>query len=88
MKQALAALPLALLIGAGQRGPVEVSQEGRAFAPGAVTIQAGERLRVLNDDRFVHNVRSETEGFAMDSKAQRPGEAIEVAFGRPGRAAR
>ena len=60
--------------------PTVISQEGRAFAPGAVTLKAGETLRVVNDDRFVHNVHSKTDGFDVDSKVQRPGDEIDIYF--------
>ena len=65
---------------AAASAPVVISQEGRAFAPGAVTLKAGQTLQVVNDDRFVHNVHSRTDGLEVDSKVQRPGDRIDIYF--------
>ena len=77
---ATAALGAAACAAALAASPTVISQEGRAFAPGSIKLKAGETLRVVNDDRFVHNVHSKTDGFDVDSKVQRPGDKIDIYF--------
>lgn len=58
----------------------QVSQRNRSFQPGAVTLAAGEPLRILNDDgELLHHVQV-TEGFRFDSGEQEPGRTIEIRF--------
>lgn len=68
----------------GQDDALTVSQMDRSFAPGALSISAGQTVKVINDDRFVHHVQSKHRNLKVDSGIQRPGEYIEIAFAKQG----
>lgn len=58
-----------------------VTQKGRAFAPGAVTMRAGERIEIVNDDgELVHHAYLEHPDFGFDIGEQSPGSKSLVAF--------
>ena len=58
-----------------------ISQKGRAFTPGEVTIPRGETVQILNDDGDLrHHVYVDSEKFAFDSGDQEPGSKTSIAF--------
>lgn len=66
-------------------GPM-ISQRGRAFLPGEVTIARGEALRILNDDGLLlHHVFVDAPDFRFDSDEIEPGQVVAIQFPRPGR---
>jgi plastocyanin len=61
--------------------PYPVSQKGRAFHPGELTIQRGEALQIVNDDAdLLHHAYAESERFSFDSGDQEPGSKTDVIF--------
>ena len=63
----------------------KVAQKGRLFAPGALTVKAGDVLVFQNDDDVTHHVYSSTKGQEFDLKTIPPGEKSTQAFARKGR---
>jgi plastocyanin len=61
-----------------------ISQRGKVFDPGEVTIPAGTALRIANDDDVLHHVYIESPNLDFDSGEQEPGRTIEIKFDRPG----
>lgn len=62
-----------------------VSQRGREFMPGHVTIQRGETLNIVNDDGdFTHHAYVDTPAFSFDSSDQQPGKSVQIRFTRSG----
>lgn len=61
-------------------GPVAVVQKGRAFAARSLTLQAGEMLRFLNEDQFIHQVYVQSDRFTFDFDEQEPGREVDVRF--------
>ncbi len=58
-----------------------ITQKGRAFAPGAVTLHPGEKVEIVNDDgELVHHAYLEHPDFSFDTGEQAPGSRIVVAF--------
>ena len=58
-----------------------VSQKGREFRPGEVTIKRGEALRILNDDGDLrHHAYVDSDKFNFDSGDQEPGTIATIAF--------
>jgi cytochrome c peroxidase len=55
-----------------------VSQRDRQFAPGAIRVQRGQTITVLNDDTRTHNISILSRIFRFNSGAQEPGEAVNV----------
>lgn len=62
-----------------------VTQKGRAFAPGAITMQAGEVIEIVNDDgELVHHAYLDSPEFSFDTGEQGPGSKTVVSFPRRG----
>ena len=58
-----------------------VSQLGLAFTPSNLTIQRGETVKILNDDRdLLHHVYVESDRLKFNSDDQRPGSHINIIF--------
>lgn len=62
----------------------EVSQKGRKFHPGKLSIKVGDEVKFINSDRIVHNVFSRSKAKRFDIDAQRPGETSSIVFDKPG----
>lgn len=60
--------------------PVAVVQKGRAFAARSLTLQAGDVLRFLNEDLFIHQIYIQSDSFSFDSDEQEPGHEVDVRF--------
>ena len=58
-----------------------ISQKGRTFRPGEVTIARNESLTFTNQDSFIHQVY--VDGL-FDSQEQGPGEVLNETFPRTG----
>ena len=58
-----------------------ISQKGRAFRPGEVTISRGDTLTFTNADSFIHQIY--VNGM-FDSEEKGPGEVINESFPRAG----
>jgi plastocyanin len=61
-------------------GPVAVVQKGRAFATRALAVQAGQVVRFLNEDLFIHQIYIQSDSFKFDSDEQEPGREVDVRF--------
>ena len=83
-----AALVLAVLAGAawastGSR--IVVSQRGRTFLPGALSIKQGDTVEVVNDDGdLMHHAYVDDPEFSFDSGDQEPGAKADIVFTKPG----
>jgi plastocyanin len=61
--------------------PHPVSQKGRAFQPGELTIRRGETVQIVNDDAdLLHHAYVESERFSFDSGDQEPGSQTDMIF--------
>ena len=58
-----------------------VSQKGREFAPGNLTIKRGETVVIVNDDGDLrHHAYVDAEKFSFDSGDQEPGSKTPITF--------
>lgn len=58
-----------------------VSQKGRAFQPGELTIKRGETISIVNDDGdLLHHAYVDSDTFSFDSGDQEPGSKTDVVF--------
>jgi plastocyanin len=58
-----------------------VSQAGRVFNPGEITIHRGETVQILNDDAdLVHHVYVDSDLLKFDSGDQQPGSRTNIKF--------
>jgi plastocyanin len=61
--------------------PYAISQKGRQFHPGEISIKRGETLQIVNDDGdLLHHAYIDSPKFAFDSGDQQPGTKTEIAF--------
>ena len=77
-------LPLLLVLplaASAQDNSRVISQKGRAFRPGEVTIVRNESLAFTNQDSFIHQVYADG---LFDSQEQAPGEVLNETFPRAG----
>ena len=74
--------PLGASAGSGLGAALyQVSQKGRAFQPGELTIRRGETVQIVNDDGdLLHHAYVESEGFSFDTGDQEPGSKTDVLF--------
>jgi plastocyanin len=61
--------------------PYAISQKGRQFHPGEISIKRGETLQIVNDDfDLLHHAYIDSPKFAFDSGDQQPGTRTEITF--------
>jgi plastocyanin len=82
---ALAFVSASLLAGVASAdlgaGHFEVSQRGRAFNPGELSLKRGDIVRLVNDDGdLLHHAYVESEQFNFDSGDQEPGSEVDIPF--------
>ena len=64
---------------------VGVSQKDRMFQPGALTLDRGDLVEMVNDDApLLHHAYVATPEFSFDSGEQLPGTRTEIRFTVPG----
>jgi plastocyanin len=64
-----------------------VTQKGKVFAPGTITVKVGESVTFKNDDDVTHNAFSTSKGNEFNAKAQTPGSSSDVVFKTKGKVA-
>ena len=79
---AVAAVVLAALgtmVGAGPQ--YSISQKGREFHPGEITIKRGDAIQIVNDDAdLLHHAYVDSDKFTFDSGDQKPGSITPITF--------
>jgi plastocyanin len=70
-----------LLSGTLSASGIAVSQKGRMFHPGNLTVSRGETITFVNDDSdLLHHVFVESDSFNFDSGDQEPGSRTPITF--------
>jgi plastocyanin len=79
---AAAALMLTVLgtmVGAAPQ--YSISQKGREFHPGDITIKRGDMIQIVNDDAdLLHHAYVDSDKFSFDSGDQKPGSVTPITF--------
>src|SRR5579872_5862799 len=58
-----------------------ISQKGREFHPGEISIKRGETIQIVNDDAdLLHHAYIDSPKFSFDSGDQKPGSVTPVTF--------
>jgi len=58
-----------------------ISQKGREYHPGEISIKQGETLQIINDDAdLLHHSYVDSPKFSFDSEDQRPGSKTDITF--------
>ncbi len=67
------------------REAFQVSQQGREFRPGRISVKAGAVVRIVNDDGdLTHHAYIASDRFKFDSGDQEPGRNVDIPFTVPG----
>lgn len=78
----LIAFPVGVL--AQANSDIVISQKKREYAPGKVTLQAGQSIKIVNDDIFLHHAFIDSDTMEYDSGSMEEGESRDVQFNTPG----
>ena len=81
---AVLAIVCACLSGASFAATGVISQKGKIFSPGQITVPVGSVLAIANDDEVLHHVYIESASLNFDSGEQDPGRTVEIKFDRAG----
>ena len=69
------------IVGAAAAQQFAVSQKGRLFNPGELTIERGQQIQIVNDDGdLLHHAYIESDKMTFDSKDQKPGSITPIMF--------
>ena len=61
--------------------PYAISQKGRQFHPGEISIKRGETLEIVNDDGdLLHHAYIDSPKLSFDSGDQQPGSRTDITF--------
>jgi plastocyanin len=61
--------------------PQSISQKGREFHPGEITIKRGDAVQIVNDDAdLLHHAYIDSPKFSFDSGDQEPGSKTNITF--------
>ncbi len=76
----------AIVVSAGLAGAAEltVSQNKRTFDPKLLNAHLGDTVLLVNDDRYAHNLYSETPGFEFNVRKQMPGDNYSLRLDKRG----
>jgi len=60
---------------------LSISQKGREFHPGEITLNRGATVQIVNDDAdLIHHAYIDSPKFSFDSGDQEPGSKTDVTF--------
>jgi plastocyanin len=58
-----------------------ISQKGREFHPGEISVKRGDTLEIVNDDAdLLHHAYIDSPKFSFDSGDQQPGSRTDITF--------
>lgn len=64
---------------------IVVSQKGREFNPGEISISRGDTIQIVNDDGdLLHHAYIDSKKFSFDSGDQQPGSTTNIMFPQAG----
>ena len=78
---AVAAVTVLGTLGVVAQSQFVISQKGREFRPGTITVKRGDSVQVVNDDLDLrHHAYVDADNFKYDSGDQEPGSKTNIAF--------
>ena len=80
----VAALAYPLGVWAQSKTDIVISQKNRTYAPGAISIDKGQSIKIMNDDIFLHHAFIKSDDMEFDSGSMDEGESAVVKFSKPG----
>ncbi len=79
-----AAITLAATVRAGAPVTVTVTQKALQFSVEELSLEKGQIVTFVNDDRTAHNITVSGEGINLNGGLQQPGADFKVPFAKPG----
>jgi len=76
----LLAAAIAMATGIVEAAEYSIFQKGKKFSVTTLSVQVGDTVVFVNDDKFAHNIYSETAGFEFNFRKQMPGEEDILVF--------
>ena len=70
----LLAAAIAMTAGIVDAAEYTISQKGKQFSVTTLSAQVGDTVVFFNDDKFAHNIYSDTPGIEFDFRKQMPGD--------------
>ena len=70
----LLATAIAMTSGIADAAEYRIYQKGKQFSVTTLSAQVGDTVVFVNDDKFAHNIYSETPGFEFNFRKQLPGD--------------
>jgi plastocyanin len=65
--------------------PFQVTQKGRAFHPGEITVKRWDKVEFINDDGdLLHHAYLSSDKFSFDTGDQEPGSKADIVFSTAG----
>ena len=61
-----------------------ISQKKKRFRPKVLNVKVGDTLKFINDDRFAHNLFSESKGYEFEVRKKMPGQNHVLKLTKPG----
>jgi plastocyanin len=61
-----------------------VSQKKRRFDPKQLNVKPGDTVLFVNDDRYAHNLYTDSPGFEFDVRKQMPGDKYKLKIEKRG----
>jgi plastocyanin len=79
-------LSIVIILSAGLADADEyvMSQKNRKFHPKLLMANVGDTVVFINDDRFAHNIYSETPGYEFNIRKQLPGDRDVITLDKAG----
>ena len=80
VRAGLLAAAIAMTAGIVDAAEYTITQKGKQFSVTTMSAQVGDTVVFVNDDKFAHNIYSETPGFEFNFRQQMPGEEDILVF--------
>jgi plastocyanin len=77
-------LAVAVVLTVSAAAPVTVTQKGLQFSVAELSVDKGQVVAFVNDDRTAHNITVTGEGLNLNGGLQQPGADFKVPFAKPG----
>ncbi|MDP6872026.1 MAG: cupredoxin domain-containing protein [Alphaproteobacteria bacterium] len=74
-----------LTAGGAAAGEFVISQKKKRFTPKQIEAKLGDTVLFVNDDRYAHNLFSDTPGFEFDVRKQMPGDQHRLTLEKRGK---
>ncbi len=82
VRACLLAAAIAMTAGIVDAAEYTITQKGKQFSERTLSAQVGDTVVFVNDDKFAHNIYSDTPGIEFDFRKQMPGDKDILVLGK------